>query len=79
MTDYERGRKARLEGDPLSANPYWGWFRRVTWERGWIDAERACTTTQTAPVAVQQNSRQKVPTVRKQNLRGLRRIGAALY
>jgi hypothetical protein len=40
MTDYETGRKARLEGQPLHANPYWGWFRRCAWERGWLDEER---------------------------------------
>jgi hypothetical protein len=40
MTDYESGKKARLEREPLLANPYWGWFRRLAWERGWLDADR---------------------------------------
>lgn len=41
MTEYEIGRQARREGEPLQANPYWGWFRRAAWERGWLEAERA--------------------------------------
>lgn len=41
MTDYETGRKARREGEPLQSNPYlWSWFRRYAWERGWYDEER---------------------------------------
>ena len=40
MTDYEIGRKARRDGEPLEANPYWGWFRRAAWERGWLEQER---------------------------------------
>jgi hypothetical protein len=39
MTDYESGKKARLEREPLLANPYWGWFRRLAWERGWLDED----------------------------------------
>jgi len=41
MGDYETGRKARREGQPVQANPYWGWFRRCAWERGWVDEEKA--------------------------------------
>ena len=41
MTDYEIGRQARREGEPLHANPYWGWFRHAAWERGWLEQERA--------------------------------------
>jgi len=41
MSDYETGRKARREGQPVEANPYWGWFRRCAWERGWADEEKA--------------------------------------
>jgi len=37
MSDYEEGRKAKREGQPLESNPYWGWFRRCAWERGWVD------------------------------------------
>ena len=40
MTDYESGKKARLEREPIFANPYWGWFRRAAWERGWLDEDR---------------------------------------
>ena len=79
MTDYERGRRARLGGEPLSANPYWGWFRRVAWERGWVDGERLCATTQTAPVVNRQSSHPNTRLVRKPNLRGLRMTSAPLY
>jgi hypothetical protein len=41
MSDYETGRKARRDGQPVEANPYWGWFRRCAWERGWVDEEKA--------------------------------------
>jgi len=39
MSDYEEGRKAKREGRPLESNPYWGWFRRCAWERGWVDED----------------------------------------
>jgi hypothetical protein len=48
MNDYEIGRKARCEGEPLHANPYWGWFRRAAWERGWLEQERVLATPTTA-------------------------------
>jgi hypothetical protein len=48
MTDYEIGRKARRDGEPLEANPYWGWFRRAAWERGWTEQNRAHATWATA-------------------------------
>ena len=48
MTDYESGRKARREDEPLHTNPYWGWFRRIAWERGWLDEERALEARRTA-------------------------------
>jgi hypothetical protein len=44
MTDYENGKKARLEREPLLANPYWSWFRRLAWERGWLDEDRLLAT-----------------------------------
>jgi hypothetical protein len=43
MTDYEMGREARRNGEPLDANPYW-WFRAIAWERGWLEQERVLTT-----------------------------------
>jgi hypothetical protein len=39
MTEYETGRKARREGQSLQANPYWGWFLQLAWERGWVDED----------------------------------------
>ena len=39
-TEYENGRKARLKGEPLVADPYWSWFSRIRWERGWLDEDR---------------------------------------
>jgi len=47
MSDYETGRKARRDGQPVEANPYWGWFRRCAWERGWVDEERALLSAHT--------------------------------
>jgi hypothetical protein len=46
MSDYEVGRKAKREGQPLESNPYWGWFRRYAWERGWVDEEKAVRSAQ---------------------------------
>ena len=48
MTDYEIGRKARRDGEPLEACPYWGWFRRAAWQRGWTEQNRAHATWATA-------------------------------
>jgi hypothetical protein len=56
MTDYEIGRQARREGEPLHANPYWGWFRRAAWERGWLEQERAFAAPTTA------NQPRRLPT-----------------
>ena len=49
MTDYEIGRQARREGEPLHANPYWSWFRHAAWERGWLEQEREHAT-RTSPI-----------------------------
>ena len=56
MTDYESGKKARLEREPLLANPYWGWFRRVAWERGWLDEDRFLAARQDIETAGSQQS-----------------------
>jgi hypothetical protein len=45
MSDYETGREARRDGQPVEANPYWGWFRRCAWERGWVDEDKALGST----------------------------------
>jgi len=56
MTDYELGKRARLEREPLLANPYWGWFRRVAWERGWLDEDRLVAARQDIETAGSQQS-----------------------
>ena len=49
MTDYEIGRQAKREGEPLQANPYWSWFRHAAWERGWLEQEREHATRKDLP------------------------------
>jgi hypothetical protein len=56
MTDYESGKKARFEREPLLANPYWSWFRRVAWERGWLDEDRLLAARQDIETAGSQQS-----------------------
>jgi hypothetical protein len=41
MTDYELGRQGRRKGQSYNASPYWSWFRRCTWQRGWVDEDQA--------------------------------------
>lgn len=41
MTDYELGREGRRQGMAYDAAPYWSWFRRCSWQQGWLDADEA--------------------------------------
>lgn len=41
MTDYELGRQGRRKGLSFDASPYWSWFRNCTWQRGWVDEDKA--------------------------------------
>jgi len=44
MTDYELGREGRRNGMAYHAAPYWSWFRRYSWQRGWHDEDEALRT-----------------------------------